>query len=1198
MGCKAENLRGLASVVLTFITLLSIISPLTVILTSKTVKAFPNLAVVDTHFYSSSGSTEVYPGSRNARIVVEVRNLENDSIKDVQGCFQLPPGFSVASGSSCVNALSPNNTFKTQYEPGEVFILRNYVNVGKNVNPGVYYIDISVTYSTSSGDVKSETLMTYVYVYPYPAISLAVVDVWWDSNEVFPGTQNAALHLRLKNVGNSDIVGGYGKAILGRQLKPEEIRFNLPALPSGNTYELILTGIDIPTNTSPDEYRITLKVNVTANTEDGVEYEAKNVEILFKVKVSEAPAPQLDVVDSGWVYGTSYVEGRSISIYVTLQNVGHQTINSLKAKLLLPKGLQSRDGRNYVVTTLSRAVGYGDIFTLTFNDIITSLQGLSELKFTLVLEGLATYRNAEFWFNVSIQSSAKVVSENILKLTDVWWSYGGSSAEALPTAQKINLNFRIANLGQDPLTVLEAKLKLPQEFNVRTLEGNCLTTVQAGMTCTLQALVDVSPNAVAGVYNGTLTLTYVVRTGSSLLYSIKEFNVNLYVSNPRSYEPNVVLSKVWWGATTPTVSYGLENLLPVHVELTNLGRYNAEYVYVKVVSPQSITIVDGEGLCSNTLSAGGLCRLTPYLNLKGLNVSNVTLQVLVTYYLTLYGTYIQFSKNFTVTLPLTIYPPQTLGRLGVVNYGWMNNYPVFPNTQNATYVITLVNRYPYPISAINAELLLPEGVSASKGLRTAYVAGPIQPNQVVQLSYTLNVGNVSPGTYEAQLNIYYLILSGGEGLGATEVLKVPIQVNSYTSGIQLVTTSWVGKPAEPGTYGNALVVVLRNLDFPQMNGVIAEVFLPNGIVASSNNESVVKLPASSTPTLQQGIQAQLPPQIQELLKTVQQPQTITQFSKGDFIYFTLQLNVLNVSPGTYEALFNVSFIDHWGNLRSYEVKVPVNVLGAPILITVWSDDSLNFKDSRVVNMKVKLLNLGSSPAYNVYLAVYPYGTYTLLPKSTPIYIDRLLPNEVKVVEIPVYLNPLPSSQIPVAITYGNIPFMATVIYTTATGFRQIFNTTFTVSVEPFIKLLLTDVKSSYINGEYRVSGTIINVGNAQAQRLTSRLIVGDLSSPEEFIGDLDPSSQVSFSIRYQGSYLSRIKLVLSYRNPYNEVEEVVEELNVAEVATPTVTVTPQPSETELLFRYGVIIAIAVFLAFVVVLLYRYLKTHPIPTVRE
>ncbi len=1195
MSYERKSLRNVASVVLTFIELLSIISPIVFI--SETVKAYPNLAVVGTYFYNSAGGTEVYPGSKNAKIVVEVRNLENTSIKDVQGCFQLPTGFSLAGGSSCVNALSPNNTFKTQYGPGEVFIFRNYVNVEKNVNPGYYTISISVTYTTSVGDVKSENLQTHVYIHPYPTISLAIVDVWWESNEVFPGTQNAALHIRLKNTGKSDIAGGYGKAVI-EQLRPNEIRFNLPTLPSGNTYELTLTGVDIPPNTLPNEYKVLLKLNVTAKTEDGVEYEANNVEIPFKVKVSEAPIPKLNVVDSGWVYGISYVEGKSINVYVTLQNVDQQSINSLVAKLFLPKGLKSRDGRDYVVTALNRVVRYGEVFTLTFDNIITSLQSLSDLKFTLVLEGFATYRNAEFWFNISTQLIAKVTSEDILKLTDVWWSYRGSSAEALPTAQKINLNFRIANFGQDSLTVLEAKLKLPQVFNVRTLEGDCLTVVQAGTTCTLQALVDVSSNAAPGVYNGTLSLTYVVRVGSSLLYSVKEFNINLYVNDPKSYEPNIVLSKAWWGATTPSVSYGLENLLPAHIELTNLGRYDVEYVYVKVVSPQNISIVDGEGLCSSTLPAGGVCRLTPYFNLKGLNVSNVTLRVFVTYYLTLYGTYIRFSKNFTITLPLTTYPPQTLGRLGVVSYGWMNNYPVFPNTQNATYIVTLVNRYPYSISAINAELLMPKGFTASKGLHTAYVAGPIPPNQVVQLSYTLNVGNVSPGTYEAQLIIYYLILSGGEGLGATEVLKIPIQVNSYVAGIQLVTTSWVGRPAEPGTYGNILIVVLRNVDFPQISSVVADVLLPNGIIASLNNESVVKLPASSTPVLPQQLQTQIPPQIQELLRGTQQLQMKTQFNKGDFIYFTLQLNVLNVSPGTYEALFNISFIDHWGNLRFYEVRVPVNVLGAPILIMVWSDDSLNFKNSRVVNMTVKLLNLGSSPAYNVYLAVYPYGIYTLLPKSTPIYIDRLPPNEVKVVKVPVYLNPLPSAQVPITITYGNIPFIAKVIYTTATGFMQTFNVTFTVSVEPFIKLLLIDVKSSYVNGEYRVSGTIVNVGNAQAQRLTGRLIVGDLSSPEEFIGDLDPSSQVSFSIRYRGEYLSKIKLVLSYRNPYNEVEEVIEELRVTEVITPTTTVTPQPFETELMLRYGVIIATVAFLAVVAVLLYRYLKTHPVPTVRE
>ncbi|MEM2805226.1 MAG: hypothetical protein QXL26_07390, partial [Zestosphaera sp.] len=407
------------------------------------------------------------------------------------------------------------------------------------------------------------------------------------------------------------------------------------------------------------------------------------------------------------------------------------------------------------------------------------------------------------------------------------------------------------------------------------------------------------------------------------------------------------------------------------------------------------------------------------------------------------------------------------------------------------------------------------------------------------------------------------------------------------------------RPAEPGTYGNVLVVVMRNSEYPSIRGLVADVALPEGFVSSINNESRVRVAATSSlpqiPVQQLG-------NVQDLLRYYTQllgAQTPlqAQFGKGDFVYFVIPINVLSVAPGIYYAEMTLSFVDHWDNIRTQELKVPLSVLGSPILIQVWSEDSLNFRDSRETNMTLKILNLGTAPAYNVYLAVYPYGSYVLIPKSTPTYISRLEPGVITSVSIPVYLNPLPSAQIPVPITYGNIPFMATVIYTTSNGLRQVINTSFTVSIEPFIKFMLSDVKVSYSNGLVRLSCTLINVGNAQAQRITAKLVGGGREGEEIFIGDLDPSSQTSFAIYLEtGTYVESVKLLLSYRNPYNEVEVLSREFGVTQLITQTTT--PPPQQPADLLRYGIMVAVIVFLGLVAFILYRYLKTHPIPQVRE
>ncbi len=1193
-------MRLISSCVFTALLVLSVVSGLPLVLNVS--GDSPGLTLVTVTQHNAAGGASIYPGSRSIEVLAEIRNEEAFSIRGVQGCFSLPEGFHFSAGvPSCVWAYSVNRSWAYEFAPGEVFLITTRLNIEDYVLPGSYVLELNVTYRVFDGyseTPKYAVFPVYVNVSEYPDVVLSVVDVWWSAS-VFPGTQGAILNVRLRNSGNSDVVSGYGILTLQPPLMPGEIRVEVPTMPRDSTYVLTVSGIDVSPSGSPGSYECFLRINVTSRTEDGVTYES-STNVSFTVVVSVPEAPNIVVVDSGWSYGVAYSEGRSLVMFVTIQNRDLPTINSLTAVLKLPEGLRSRDGRNYVVATLEEPLSYGSIATLTFSNIVvnTSEQLENTIVAEIYFEGLATYRGSEFWFNLSLNVTATLVSEDVLRIGWVEWSYQGGAAEALPTSRDVTLVIRLSNFGQDVLTLLNVSPVFPDFIQVKSVGGTCLAGVQPGSTCVLQLVVDVGSEANPGFYNASLIVTYDARVGTSLLYRTTVIDFQFLISDPYNYVADLVLSKVWWGATTPAVSYGLEKLYPLHVELTNLGRYGASYVYLKVSGPDGVIVIDGEGVCSAYLSPGSSCRLVPYLSLSELDEDTLILSVKATYYITIYGSYIPVTAHYVVGVPVSTYPPSSLGGLSVISFGWVNNNPVYPNTQNATYVIYLINHYPYSVSSVYAELVLPDGLTASKGLNKAYVSGPIPPNQVLQLSFTLNAGDMSPGWHNSSLKLFYLVNSGGEGLGVVEEVVLPILINDVSLGIELVSASWAGKPAEPETYGNFFVVVVRNSEYPSIRGLVADVTLPEGFVSSVNNESRVRVAATSSlpqiPTLQPGNVQDLLRYYTQLLGT--QTPLQAQFGKGDFMYFVIPINVLSVSPGTYYADMMLSFIDHWDNVRTQGLRLPISVLGSPILIQVWSETPLNFRDSREVNMTLKILNLGTAPAYNVYLAVYPYGSYVIVPKTTPIYISRLEPGVITSINVPVYLNPLPSAQVPVPITYGNIPFMATVIYTTSNGLRQVLNISFTVSIEPFIKIMLSDVKVSYSGGLVRLSCTLINVGNAQAQRITAKLVGGGRESEEVFIGDLDPSSQTSFAVYLDvGTYIDSVELLLSYRNPYNEVEVLSREFGVVQSVIQTTTPPQEPTD---LLRYSIMVAVIVFLGIVAFILYRYLKTHPIPQVRE
>ena len=1147
----------------------------------------------------SSTGGDIYPGSRNALITLQIRNNESGNITNVQGCFYFNTNYiKVANGrGSCSDATTPQGKYKTTYEPGEVFQLSTTVNVDKKTPPDTYWVTVKVTYTlinNLSRTKKSATFTLPFEISNYPPVTIAVVDIWWSSNEVYPGTASATLNLRILNNGSTDIQGGSAVIMIPSPLKPQEIRVNIPAINSGAYAATSIRGLDIPINASPGTYRFVMKYNATASTNDGVTYTYKG-KTSFKASVSKPSPPYVKVVDYGWVTA-SYNDSRNAGLYITLQNLDHSTINAIVATIMLPKGMSTRDGRSYLITTSTTPLNFGNVITLRFSGINVSNYQSPKARFNVSIKYLATYNGAQYYVTKNYSITLNLINEDIISITQVRWLSNGVPVEALPTAKDLTLQVSLVNFGEDTVTTVVPELSLPKGFVLKSFSGSCISGLAPGSQCDLRFTIDVSNTTKPGIYGSELRLNYVIRSGSTLMYSSKTLQVYLAVSDPSKFLPNITVGNYWWGTTTPTTAYGLERMMPAHIEIINTGRYGATNVeYFLESLNKTIKIIQPKGLCANSLPSGGVCRINPYFDLGNISKGKVLVRINLRYYINQYGAYIPETKTFLITLPLQQYAGMKEGNLDVVNYGWQNNQPVYPKTDNATYVITIANHYPYAIRSIRATLKLPKGFRIAGPNNITYLPGPVATGATADLTFTISIGNVEPGYYKGQLLLTYVINSGGAAILKTVNNEVVLQVQGLGKGIEYVTSGWYGRPAQPNTYGNLMYVVFRNDVFPTMRGIVAEVKLPPGFTSSMNNESSVKIPATSS-LPQIPATSSMPKTITEILKELpsQTPQNI---GKGDLLYFVIPVNVLNVKPGNYSAFLEISFLDQWGDLRNYSLKVPINIIGSTYLIHVWSDDILNFNSSRSLVMRVKLLNEGTAPVHNVYLALYsPSQYYVLLPKSNPMYLGTLQPNKVRIINVTVYYNPIASPQLPTPITYGNVPFLTGIIYTDPLGNLHTINASFTVSIQPFIKLVLQDITVKRESNEVSVSATITNLGNAQAQRITAKLEVGNHSGPEEFIGDLDPSSQTSFSVTINCSETTHTAtLIINYRNPYNEPEIMKYSISLPKYQ-PTNT-TPQTTGKPSLDIYRLSIAIAVigFLVTAGILIYYHLKKHPIQT---
>jgi hypothetical protein len=223
--------------------------------------------------------------------------------------------------------------------------------------------------------------------------------------------------------------------------------------------------------------------------------------------------------------------------------------------------------------------------------------------------------------------------------------------------------------------------------------------------------------------------------------------------------------------------------------------------------------------------------------------------------------------------------------------------------------------------------------------------------------------------------------------------------------------------------------------------------------------------------------------------------------------------------------------------------------------------------------------------------IYPTVPNLVVRKSL-YYIESIGAGSTKTINVSVYFNPVPSYQTPIPITYGSVPFVATIMFRDISGYQHSLNTTFSVIVEPFVYVELSDVKVTQRGSEIRASGTITNLGSATAQRMEAILAVGTETS-KTFIGDVDPSSQTSFSITlYYPEKVNEVQIVIRYRNAYNELEEMKYTFYVE---YEEVTTTPPPSETPFdLGKIIVVLGVVVFLVIVALVIRSYLKRHPVP----
>ena len=955
--------------------------------------------------------------------------------------------------------------------------------------------------------------------------------------------------------------------------------------------------IELNVDTSPGIYIANLSLTIVERVESSNVIVNQSIAIPIAVADPRNYIPTLIVLNAYWGNTrptTVFEHQRNVPLTITVMNIGRYSVNGVyvevkllntTAKLILGRELcaQSLQPQSICRVTLYldlANVSSGILFAevaihYTFTMFGTHIEWVKTQLITLRVERFSGGRG--------------------LKIVDYGWH---QNLEVYPNTYNATFVITFANLWPYRIAGIEVELHLPKGF--KSKNGDIATAYIAGPINSLQTfeasfLIDVY-NVTPGAYPAKVVVRYIVLVGGAQILWTEEKSLDLIVKDVEKgieigHLPNLILVAWHWGIERPQTVYNYQKQVPLTVEVMNVGIPNARGVWVEIEPlNSSLHVVVNHSTCAPSLAQGATCRATFYLDI-GSATGVALFKVTVHYIYQVYKTVYSIARTYTIALPIERFA----GGIGLelVDSGWANNWPVYPNTENATYIVTLANRWPYTISGIDLWLILPPGfVHKGKNFAHTYIDEDVRSLKTFTADFVITVKNVSSGRYVGKLVAQYIVMVGGSQLRWVDTFNVTIDVQSLNNAITLLTPTWYGYSPQPHTYGTMLIVRIRNNYIPRMSGVILELYLPPGFTCSLNNKSYAIIPAE---TIQlQNIPYRGTQNIAGYLQSIMRAtrsQTLPEYSYGSIITFYIPLNILVDEPGTYIAKAYLNFIDQWNNVRRIAITIPIHVLGASRIIVVSTDNTISFENGSAI-LRVCLENVGTSPIYNTYIVLVPHSPIAL-PTQNIKYVGTINPNKKSCTYFNLTYNPFNIVTAGgLTVQYHSLPMTITVIYRDALGYQHVFNVSAAVLIQPFVFIALSSNTYARIeSGNLIISGTVINYGISTARSVWIEVVAASKRG-RTFVGDIDPASQAAFRVEVHDvpTSLKSVKLIIKYLDEYGKQHYKVYYLTITKVLRQAITAIT-PSQQLTFLHLAVIAGVATFLAIAGITIALYLRKH-------
>lgn len=1152
-----------------------------------------NWIIQDFSFRSSTGGV-VYPGSRNARLTVLARYSGDVEALNPTACIAWVPSGFQAVGSKCVPSRDPDGNAVHVIEPGNVTYFIFTLNVEREVYPGQYVALLNITYYViGNSELQWEAIYVALEVSHYPPLNVVIKETYFTPYN-YPGACPVNVVIGIVNNGKTSIEGLRLTLKLPSELAdPSEMNYTyMASINSGEEAYFNLGTTCINPSANPNSvYSGVLYISAQLITDDGVVYSDEHYYSVV-LMTGEVPGAKIRILNYELTSGSSLPGFKNTGLRVLIKSEEQGVFTASYSTLLL-ENAQTINGSNAAIYIHNIALNYLESAEIIYAGLSIS-DNASYVKAKIAIYGSVMREGVEYPVSFNFTVIIPLAEDYLeIKVDKVDWERG----YAYPGSTGNTLIVVVVN-NESSLSMVDAviEVKMPNDITYPA------KLVAYNIVLNRGSLVEVSFTGISvptatkpGIYGVTINITGTLRgVDNSYRYMSILRNATIVIADLFKLEPllpTFSVVDVFWGEVTPQYVYPGNARAPLTVVLQNIGPLAASnvLVFIENTYPDDVIALNNVASCSAQLVPGESCTAIFYLNLSKSNSGVKKLNLAVKY--TIQG--VGVNTVFTQPLSASVFLPEYSAGKGVLvaSYSWLNNNPVFPRTKSAVLLITLANLEAYTTYSMWITLKTPTCMSIHEGsLNTVYVAGPLATLQTTTVSFTLDLNSCDPGIQPATIEIDYYLQTAGGGIRKKTTQVVNLFVEDDRGGIEYVTSGWASTPVNPPVYGAQYYIVFRNAKFPSITNPVLKLRLPSGIAESRTNSSEPIIQPTYRFAAQQAYLLQgAPSTIAQLISQyVQQPATES-VGKGDFITYMISLNIELANLTEFDAPFTITFIDHWGQEYSISSILTIKLLTTPPLLEVYPVTPLVvFKNGTAV-LDILVENKYDTPIGNLYLALIPVSS-NAIPQNAVKYIERLNANSNATIKFELVYNPMQVMMGTVPVTMSSAVFTVTLLYVDATGILHALNTTLAVIIKPFIELaIMPGLTARYSKGSLVVNGVIANTGISSARSVVIHLKYGEVETIN-IVGDIDPASQTPFRIELQAPYSGdNCTLLVKYRDEYGSEYLLREELNVILVVEKTETSTPQQPFTDHVFRFVIVILVAVFLGGVFFVLYRHSK---------